>query len=71
MQIFVFKYFFRYMKHIKLFESYKADRKKEILDLAWHNAKIGDVLDESDIYQYVQELHGNDDFIEGDLGDRK
>lgn len=35
------------------------------------SVKIGDILDESDIYSYVERIHRNDDdFIDGDIGDR-
>jgi hypothetical protein len=54
------------MKHLELFESFP--RNKHILNICWYNAKIGDVLPESDIYQYVEYLHRNEeDFTEGDL----
>jgi hypothetical protein len=33
--------------------------------------KVGDIYDESDVYSYVQGMHHtDDDFIDGDLGDR-
>ena len=32
--------------------------------------KIGTVLPESEIYQYVESLHNDEDFIDGDIGDR-
>ena len=32
---------------------------------------VGDIIPESDVYQYVQKIHNNyDDFIDGDLGER-
>jgi len=34
------------------------------------NSKVNDVLSESDVYQYVEALHDNDDFIEGNLANR-
>lgn len=56
------------MKHLK---SYNESRKDEYLKLCWHYAEIGDVLDESDIYQYVEQIHRNEeDFQEGDLIER-
>lgn len=34
-------------------------------------SSIGDIISESDVYQYVQKIHNNyDDFIEGNLGER-
>jgi len=46
-------------------------RSETYQNLCWKNAKIGDIVDESDIYNYAQSLHRNyDDFHEGDLGDR-
>jgi hypothetical protein len=49
------------MKYIKLFEQYN-----NIL-----NHTLDDIVDESDIYQYVESLHHtSDDFIDGDLGNR-
>lgn len=54
------------MKHLKQFESFK-----EFMSKCWHSAKIGDTVPESDVYQYVEKLHRNDeDFIDGDLPDR-
>lgn len=58
------------MKYLKIFESF-LPRKNQILNLCWYNAKVGDILDESEIYQYVQQLHRNeDDFSDGNLGER-
>ena len=35
------------------------------------NIKIGEVYDEADVYSYTQRIHHtDDDFIDGDLGDR-
>lgn len=52
------------MKYIKLFEDYKY------IDFIL-NKDIGDIVDESDIYNYVESLHHNyDDFIDGDLAKR-
>lgn len=46
-------------------------RKEHYLNLCWYNAKIGQVLDESDIYNYVEQLHRNEeDFTDGDIGQR-
>lgn len=62
------------MKHLKLFESYNRYEKtlNEI-----NNAKVGDILDESTIYTYVEYLNNKsnihdyeESFIDGDLGDR-
>lgn len=60
------------MKHLKSYKIFEElSRKEEYLNLCWTNAKIGDVLSESDIYNYVQELHRNEeDFYDGDLGER-
>jgi len=45
-------------------------RKNEILNMVY-NSKVGDVLPESIIYQYVQYLHDDEDaFVNGDLGER-
>ena len=45
--------------------------KDEYLHKCWHDAKIGQVLGESDIYKYVEQLHRNEeDFYDGDLGQR-
>ena len=57
------------MNYIKTYESFP--RKENILNMCWHNAKVGDTLPESDIYQYVEQLHRNyEDFIDGDIGER-
>lgn len=46
-------------------------RKDEYLKLCWHDAEIGQVLDESDIYNYIYQLHRNEeDFYDGNLGER-
>ena len=56
------------MKYLK---SYNESRKDEFLKLCWHNAEVGDVLSESDIYQYVEQIHRNEeDFEEGNLAER-
>lgn len=47
----------------------KSSRFDQIMNII-NNTKIGDVLPEDIVYQYVQELHQDDDFIDGDLGDR-
>ena len=51
----------------KLFEYETTESvMKKVLD-----STVGTVLEESDIYQYVEFLHRNEeDFIDGDLGDR-
>jgi len=54
------------MKHLKYFESSRFDFIMNIIN----NAKIGDILPEDIIYQYVQELHNYEDFENGDLGER-
>ncbi len=58
------------MKYLKIFESFS--RKEHFLSLCWHNANIGDVLYEEDVYQYVQSIHDDyeSSFVDGDLGDR-
>ena len=54
----------------KIFENeYYKQRVNNIMNTI-NSAKVGDVLSEDIIYQYVQILHGNDDFVDGDLGDR-
>ena len=53
----------------KIFENYKQKRIDNIMNII-NSCKIGDIIDEDIIYQYVQILHGNHDFIEGDLGKR-
>jgi hypothetical protein len=33
--------------------------------------QLGDIVDESEVYKYVQKIHNNyDDFIDGDIGER-
>lgn len=55
---------FNYIKNFKTFES--SDSYATVI-----NSKVGDILPESLIYQYVQKLHLNEeDFWDGDLGDR-
>ena len=57
------------MKHIKTYRIFES--KESVLDLCWYNAEIGQILPESDIYEYIKKLHRNeDDFYDGDLGDR-
>lgn len=56
------------MKYLKIFEEYN---RKELVIKPILNKKIGDIVDESDIYSYVEALHHtNDDFFDGNLGDR-
>jgi hypothetical protein len=59
------------IKSFKLFESnkYWQERVNSIMNKI-DSAKIGDIIPEDIIYQYVQILHGNHDFIDGDLGKR-
>ena len=59
------------MKHLKIFESF-LPRAQHFKNICWYNAKIGDVLPEEDIYQYIQSIHDDyeSSFIDGDLGDR-
>lgn len=58
------------MKYIKLYESF-LPRDLQIKNTCWYNAKIGDILEESYIYQYVEILHRNgEDFTEGDIAER-
>jgi gamma-glutamyltranspeptidase len=56
------------MNYIKTFEGYNRFKEAYIKDT---NAKIGDILDESTIYHYVQHIHDREkDFYDGDLGER-
>jgi hypothetical protein len=56
------------MNYMKTYEGY--NRFKDAYILAT-NAKIGDILDETTIYHYVQHIHDREeDFYDGDLGDR-
>jgi len=59
------------MKHLKIFESF-LPRAQHFKNICWYNSKIGDVLPEEDIYQYIQSIHDDYEgsFIDGDLGDR-
>jgi len=58
------------MKHLKIFESF-LPRVSHYKNICWYNAKVGDILPESDIYGYIEQLHRTeDDFIEGDLPER-
>lgn len=34
------------------------------------NTKVGDVLSEDIIFQYIEQLHNEEDFIDGDIVDR-
>jgi hypothetical protein len=59
------------IKSFKLFESNKYWQERvNIIMNKIDSAKIGDIISEDIIYQYVQILHGNHDFIDGDLGKR-
>lgn len=56
------------MNHLKMFEEYN---RKELVINKVLNKKIGDIIDESDIYSYVEALHHTDeDFYDGNLGER-
>ena len=56
------------MKYLKLFEQYS---RKEMVVKPLLNKHIGDIVDESDIYSYVEALHHTDeDFSDGNLGER-
>lgn len=59
------------IKSFKLFESskYWQERVDRIMNQIY-SAKVGDILPEDIIYQYVEILHGNHDFVDGDLGKR-
>jgi hypothetical protein len=59
------------MKHLKVFESFLSNE-QYLKDICWYNAKIGDILFEEDIYQYIQVIHDDYEsaFIDGDLGSR-
>jgi hypothetical protein len=58
------------IKTFKLFESkYWLERVDRIMNQI-NSTQIGDILPEDIIYQYVQIIHGNHDFIDGDLGKR-
>lgn len=59
------------MKHIKNFKLFESNKnRKEIIINKVINSNIGDILPESDIYQYVEVLHDNYDFTEGNLAKR-
>jgi len=63
------------MKHLKAYKIFEANERlksRAHLDECWYNAKIGDVISEEYIYNYVQYLHDDYEgaFIDGDLGDR-
>ena len=52
------------MKFLKTFEKYLSNR----LDNSIINNKVGTIVEESSIYQYIETLHHTqDDFIDGDL----
>lgn len=56
------------MKYLKLFEQYN---RKEFVIKPLLNKEIGDIVDETDIYSYVEALHHTkEDFYEGNLDDR-
>lgn len=59
------------IKSFKLFESskYWQERVDRIMNQIY-SANIGDILPEDIIYQYVEIIHGNHDFVDGDLGKR-
>lgn len=58
------------IKTFKLFESkYWQERVDRIMNQI-NSAQIGDIIPEDIIYQYVEIIHGNHDFIDGDLGKR-
>lgn len=59
------------MKHLKVFESFLSNE-QYLKNICWYNAKIGDILFEEDIYQYIQVIHDDyeSSFVDGDLGDR-
>ena len=52
-------------------QSYKHFRRQRVFDKI-ENSKVGDILPESDIYNYVEYLHGldNEDFEYGDIVER-
>jgi hypothetical protein len=56
------------MNYVKTFEGY--NRFREAYTIAT-TAMIGDILDETTIYHYVQHIHDREeDFYDGDLGER-
>ncbi len=47
------------------------EHKNAIINRAWLNANVGDILPEPDIYQYVEHLHRDyEDFIDGNIAER-
>jgi hypothetical protein len=54
------------MKYLKLFEEH---RYTDILSKV-KNSNIGDIIEESIIYQYIEYLHDDDDFEDGNLPER-
>jgi ParB-like nuclease domain len=56
----------------KLNEANQNLKSRAHLDECWYNAKLGDIVSEEYIYNYVQYLHDDYDggFVDGDLGDR-
>jgi ParB-like nuclease domain len=55
-----------------LLESNERLKSRAHLDECWYNAKLGDIVPEEYIYNYIQYLHDDYEggFIDGDLGDR-
>lgn len=62
----------RHLKTYKIFEANEKLKSRANLDKCWYNAKIGDVIEEEYIYNYIQYLHDDYEgaFIDGDLGSR-
>lgn len=58
------------MKRLKDFKKFSINENRNDKLYTNKNINIGDIYDESDIYNYVSRLHNEDDFIDGDLGDR-
>ena len=55
----------------KSFQDFIKNRNPSILNSAWHNAKLGDILPEEDIYIFAQAIHRTDeDWEDGDIGHR-
>lgn len=48
---------------------YQSLRRNQVFDKI-ENAKVGDILPESDIYNYIEYLHEEEDFSEGDIVSR-
>ena len=53
-------------------ESNEKLKSRANLDECWYNAKIGDIVPEEYIYNYIQYLHDDYEgaFVDGNLGDR-